>query len=191
MKPKLDDIQEIARKCVGYYLRKLPSWASSHAADMMQEAVIAIFKAADSYDPNGADWRVYADKAAGYAVRRYLWRNRTAVVPARPERGGTPITAHPLEGAVAALVEKYVMTTALPDEQLNSARVSKKVREVLSRLDTSSRKQAVAVVLKEKTPLEVRRANQPMKEVRYAVKRLSNHAARSTELRNLWEELQA
>jgi DNA-directed RNA polymerase specialized sigma24 family protein len=186
---RLEEIQLVAQQVAAYYVRTLP-WASSHVADLVQEATLAVLQAAERYDSALGDFHAYAYQAGVRGARRYLQRFRAAVPAPRPERGGVAHDSVAIDDVAAKLATLFTSPSALPDVQLDAVRVAHRVRLALRRLDGSVRKQGLRVLLDGKSPADVRRKGQPMKQVRYAVKNLSRRAQRSTALRTLWQEFQ-
>jgi len=185
---EIEEMQEWASSVCEYYFRRLP-WASNWASDMMQEALLAMMTSQKTFNPKHGVFRAYAIGAAANAVRRFLWRNRTVVVPTRVERGGHPLDVLSLHGEAKDAVRRLLDNNQLPCEQLNQRRVSDLVRTELYRLDKTPRKVGVELVLRERSPAEiVAETKMPVKKVYYAYHDLHRKASRSKKLRALFQE---
>jgi DNA-directed RNA polymerase specialized sigma24 family protein len=185
---ELNAIQKIASTTARYFVNKLP-WAQSHAPDLLQEAILALLQAAATFAPAKGAWEPYARQAADQACRRFLHRNRTVVVPPRPERGGTPLD-------VVALDAPQEDVLSHPDAfdpvaALEAERLARRVRAVVVPLDTPQRV-GVAVLLREELPRDTARERKlPVQEVYAARNKLFTQAKRSKALAQLWREAAA
>lgn len=184
MPPDFSEIQRIAAAASGYYVRRL-SWASTHGSDMQQEAILALLNAHQTFDPTKGKWPVYALAAARQAIRVYLWKFRSSVVPQRKERGGRPIEVLP---EAAALVVPAPLVPA--SDLLDAKRITQRVNAVLKRLDYNRGKIGMKVLLDVATPAVLSKKYKiPPTRVYAAREHLMRRARRSPAMKNLYKEV--
>jgi len=135
MKVSIEEVQRIAQQQARYYLKHLP-WAKVHAADLMQEAALAVLEASSSnrFDVSRVKTktldkglRVYLERAASQALRNFLWRNRSSLSSRRGCRADNFKPEQPVEAIADSLA-----ASALPidlDEQKARLKVRSLVRE--------------------------------------------------------------
>lgn len=186
---RLEEIQEIAHRATMHHVRRMPHWLQQHAPDMIQEAIIALLKAAPKYDPRLGSFQRFGFGICTNAALRHLNKFRSVVVGPRLDRGGSPLEDAALHDAPGRVAMSLEDPAALPSERLDAARFQARLRLILRRLDDSRGKLGVRVLLDAKAPSEVRKPGQPMREVRYAVKNTVRRAERSLAVAALWEEM--
>ena len=175
----LEETQRIAKRVAQHFVQKVP-WAAAHAADLMQEAIIAVLGAQQTYKPEGSSWPVYAEAAASYAVRGYLHRNASCAPRRSASLGWNP------HGTCDIDELQIESPSALPSALLDEARLQRRLGAILRRLDDSFGALGVQVKIGGKKPAEVRAEQQcPMEEVRHAVALLQRRAERSPAVRVL------
>lgn len=172
---ELDDIQRVAATEVHLFIKRAP-WSAHHAADMQQEVILALFASRENFDSSKGPWGGFAGATARHVIVRYLKR-------ARVWKGKV--------GEVALTVdhECVIDGRALPDAQFDDARMAKKVRTLLRRLDYSKKKVGLASALGTPAREVAAAAQVPVKVVYRARERLVLRAALSTPLKQLWKEI--
>lgn len=117
------DVQRLAQSATSYFTRIVRS-AAPHAADLLQEASLAILQARVTFNPGftgtrpedeaGEEvlveqrWDSYAYRAACIAIRRYLWRNKLPVqVPRSLAETELGITSVGFEAPVSSARGQY------------------------------------------------------------------------------------
>lgn len=184
---RLEAAQRVVQEVVRRWLRGKP-WAAALAADLLQEATLAVLASEGNYRESLGAWEAYAAGAAHFAVQRYAWRYRGPVAPPRLERGGQRVAyvgGDEAEQALAALAAP----APAPDVAAATARARAAVRRVLRRLDGSARRAGLRVVLGEEPADVAARLGLPVRDVYNARRNLVRRAEACAELRQLAEEL--
>jgi hypothetical protein len=182
MKPDIDEVQRIARDVAAGYARR--GSYGIDKADLFQEAVLAVLRAAKTFDPGrGVRFAAYAGNAAMYAVRSYLWQNGTPVNSSHGER-------HRLEEVrrLPLSATGFLRAPAAPaDARLHDERWKGRVRAWVRGNDRSGLGREA--VMSDRWPREVaEEARVPARRVQRAVEKLRARARKDGELKRLWEE---
>ncbi len=172
---ELDEIQRVATVEVRAFIKRSP-WSAHHAADMQQEVIISLLSSVERFDRGQGTWEAFAGVAAKRVIVRYLkharvWRGRVGEVELT--------TGH----------ESVPDERPLSDAQLADARVAKKVRDLLRKLDYSKKKIGLASALGASPRQVAAKARVPVEAVYYARAQMVRRAALSPPLKQLWKEL--
>ncbi len=161
-----EELLKIATIAARRYARRV-WWAKEE--DMRQEALVAVLKARETFDPtHGAPFGAYALRAAMLAIRPYLWKNSSPV----SESWHKLPTLRGVHRAPLTDAKDVLASTACPEAQLEHATWHEAVRDRLLALDPS-RGLGLAVLLERQKPEAVaQQHNVSLAEVRRAVARL-------------------
>lgn len=184
---RLEASQRVVQEVVRKWARGKP-WAAELAADLLQEAMLAVLAAEANHREELGPWEAYAAGAAHFAVQRYAWRYRAPVAPPRRERGGARVQYLGGDEALAAMLA--LPSGALtPEVQAAKLEARELARRALRALDKSSGKVGLATVLGERPSDVARRRRVPVRDVYAARKNLVRRAENSPELQALAEAL--
>jgi RNA polymerase sigma factor (sigma-70 family) len=177
---------EIAQAATQYFLRRRPI-ARYVAQDLLQQAVLVVLDARQTYDPDKGPFKTYCYRAVLKGVQRHWWEIRDDRVCNRAQHG--------LERACpTALGEDPLYTLAAtapsPASLAEDRQLAERVYDVLRPLDPTEGKLGLAAALGLVTSSELaRQAAVPVAEVYRARKEMTRRARRSSEAQALYEEI--
>jgi DNA-directed RNA polymerase specialized sigma24 family protein len=173
-----EEMVRIATVAARRYRRKV-WWASMD--DMKQEALVAVIKAKETFNPDvGVSFGAYAYRAALYAIKPMLWRASSPVSEALHK-------LPTLKGVHRAPIDLKMPDARTPETQVGAERWKDDVRRRLAELDPTGL--GISVLLDGEPSREVAaRAAVPVAEVYAATALLRRRAANDFPLWRLWEE---